>query len=36
MKTRNPIGRKLADRTVKGLSVAASMLGILFLAWILM
>ncbi|MBN2716571.1 MAG: phosphate ABC transporter permease PstA [Deltaproteobacteria bacterium] len=36
MKVRNPIGRKLLDRTVKGLSVGASFLGIFFLAWILM
>ncbi|MBN2342470.1 MAG: phosphate ABC transporter permease PstA [Deltaproteobacteria bacterium] len=33
---RNPIGRKILDKSVKGLSVAASLLGIFFLGWILM
>ena len=36
MKHRNPVGRKLADQIVKILSVGASLLGIFFLAWILM
>ncbi len=36
MRHRNPFGRKLADRTIRVLSVAASFLGIVFLAWILM
>ncbi|MBN2526689.1 MAG: phosphate ABC transporter permease PstA [Deltaproteobacteria bacterium] len=36
MKTKNPIGRKLLDNTVKLLSVGASFLGIFFLAWILL